>query len=49
MPTSHQLKSPASPSEASFLLAINGGSSSIRFALYEEAEPLRWRLLGKVD
>jgi acetate kinase len=31
------------------LLAINGGSSSIRFALYEEVEPLRRRLVGKVD
>jgi acetate kinase len=31
------------------LLAINGGSSSIRFALYEEVEPLRRRLAGKVD
>jgi len=35
--------------EASSLLAINGGSSSIRFALYEEGEPLRRRLVGKVD
>ena len=31
------------------VLAINGGSSSIRFALYEEGEPLRRRLDGKVD
>lgn len=31
------------------LLTINGGSSSIRFALYEEGEPLRRRLDGKVD
>jgi len=49
MRTNHQLKSAASPVEASSLLAINGGSSSIRFALYEEVEPLRWRLVGKVD
>jgi acetate kinase len=35
--------------EALSLLAINGGSSSIRFALYEELEPLRRRLVGKVD
>ena len=35
--------------EPSSLLAINGGSSSIRFALYEEVEPLRRRLAGKVD
>ncbi|MHC4589248.1 MAG: acetate/propionate family kinase [Planctomycetota bacterium] len=31
------------------LLAVNGGSSSIRFALYEEGEPLRRVLDGKVD
>ncbi len=31
------------------LLIINGGSSSIRFALYEHAEPLRRLLGGKVD
>jgi acetate kinase len=31
------------------VLAVNGGSSSIRFALYEEGEPLRRRLTGKVD
>jgi len=31
------------------VLTINGGSSSIRFALYEEGEPLRRRLDGKLD
>src|SRR5665811_937813 len=31
------------------LLTMNGGSSSIRFALYEEGEPLRRLLDGKVD
>jgi acetate kinase len=31
------------------LLAINGGSSSIKFALYEVGEPLKHRLYGKVD
>jgi len=35
--------------ESRSLLTINGGSSSIRFALYEESEPLRRRLDGKVD
>jgi acetate kinase len=35
--------------ESSSLLTINGGSSSIRFALYEEDKPLRRRLDGKVD
>lgn len=29
--------------------AINGGSSSIRFALYRVCEPLKHRLYGKVD
>src|ERR1700726_4726647 len=31
------------------LLTINGGSSSIRFALYDDGEPLRRLLYGKVD
>ena len=31
------------------VLTINGGSSSIRFALYEQGEPLRLLLDGKVD
>jgi len=36
--------------ESSSVLAINGGSSSIRFARFDESEPLRRRLLdGKVD
>ena len=35
--------------ESRSLLTINGGSSSIRFALYEEGEPLLRRLDGKVD
>ncbi|MEO6755196.1 MAG: acetate/propionate family kinase [Opitutus sp.] len=42
-------KSVETSREPSSLLAINGGSSSIRFALYEEVEPLRRRLVGKVD
>jgi acetate kinase len=33
----------------SSLLTINGGSSSIRFALYGADTPLRRRLYGKVD
>jgi acetate kinase len=33
----------------SSVLAINGGSSSIRFALYQTGEPLERRLYGKVD
>ena len=35
--------------ESRSLLTINGGSSSIRFALYAEGEPLRLLLNGKVD
>ena len=35
--------------ESCSLLTINGGSSSIRFALYDEGEPLRRLLDGKVD
>lgn len=35
--------------ERSCLLTINGGSSSIRFALFEADEPLRRLLDGKVD
>jgi acetate kinase len=35
--------------ESYSLLTINGGSSSIRFALYDEGKPLRRRLDGKVD
>ena len=31
------------------ILTLNGGSSSIRFALYEESDPLRRQLYGKVD
>ena len=34
---------------AGSVLAVNGGSSSIRFALYVATVPLRQRLAGKVD
>ncbi len=33
----------------SYILAINGGSSSIRFAFYHVGEPLKRELYGKVD
>ena len=33
----------------SSILTINGGSSSIKFALYEAGEPLKRGLYGKVD
>ena len=36
---------PANP----HILTINGGSSSIRFALYHVEEPLKRGLYGKVD
>jgi len=31
------------------ILTINGGSSSIRFALYQIGDPLKRGLYGKVD
>ena len=31
------------------ILTINGGSSSIKFALYQAGEPLKRELYGKVD
>ena len=31
------------------ILTINGGSSSIKFALYQAGEPLERRLYGKID
>jgi len=34
---------------ASYILTINGGSSSIRFALYEVTEPLQRGLFGTID
>ena len=36
-------------SEKPFILTINGGSSSIKFALYEAVNPLKRGLYGKVD
>ncbi len=39
----------AAHGEPGALLAINGGSSSIRFALYDGGEPLQRLLAGKVD
>ena len=44
-----QAKAVEASRETCSLLTINGGSSSIRFALYEQGEPLRRRLDGKVD
>jgi acetate kinase len=42
-------KSVETSRESCSVLTMNGGSSSIRFALYEEGEPLRRLLDGKVD
>ena len=36
-------------SRGSFILTINGGSSSIKFAVYREGEPLQRGLYGTVD
>ena len=44
-----QAKAVEASRETRSLLTINGGSSSIRFALYEESERLRLLLNGKVD
>jgi acetate kinase len=44
-----QTKTARTSRDPNSLLAINGGSSSIRFALYGEGEPLRRLLDGKVD
>lgn len=50
IPIKSQLKASQSAiALASSILTINGGSSSIRFAVYEAGEPLRQRLAGKVD
>ncbi|MBK8478331.1 MAG: hypothetical protein IPL39_19170 [Opitutaceae bacterium] len=40
---------PSGDSASPCVLAINGGSSSIRFAVYEAGETLRRRLDGKID
>ena len=44
-----QAKTVEANRETRSLLTINGGSSSIRFALYEVGEPLRLLLHGKID
>ena len=36
-------------SDKPYILTINGGSSSIRFALYRVEEPLKKALSGKID
>jgi acetate kinase len=36
-------------SEKAFILTINGGSSNIKFALYEALKPLKRGLHGTVD
>ncbi|MGB3940304.1 MAG: acetate/propionate family kinase [Candidatus Manganitrophaceae bacterium] len=44
-----QAKTVETSRESFSLLTINGGSSSIKFALYRVEEPLQRRLYGKVD
>ncbi len=39
----------SSAGDPAHVLAVNAGSSSIRFALYDAAEPLRRRLRGKIE
>lgn len=39
----------SSDSDPARVLAVNAGSSSIRFALYDVTEPLRRRLRGKIE
>ena len=41
-------KSPNKPANPR-ILAINGGSSSIKFVLYQTGGPLERRLYGKID
>ena len=36
-------------SKKAFILTINGGSSSIKFALYEAVKPLKRGLHGTID
>ena len=43
--TDHSSKKP----DRNSVLTINGGSSSIKFALYQAGEPLKKRLYGKID
>lgn len=40
---------PSEKSSAAYVLAVNGGSSSIKFALYRMDEPPVLRLRGKID
>jgi acetate kinase len=39
----------SSPGDAACVLAVNAGSSSIKFALYDVTEPLRRRSRGKIE
>ena len=40
---------PLSKESMQSVLTINGGSSSIKFALYQTGQPLKRSLFGKVD
>lgn len=39
----------SSPGDAACVLAVNAGSSSIKFALYDLTEPLQRRLRGQIE
>ena len=43
------MSDPGSPGDAVCVLAVNAGSSSIKFALYDATEPLRRRSRGKIE
>ena len=43
------MSDPGSPGDAVGVLAVNAGSSSIKFALYDATEPLRLRSRGKIE
>lgn len=42
-------ESEAAPTAGPSVLAINGGSSSLKFALFDESDPPRRRLSGKIE
>ena len=43
------MTAPGSPGDATCVLAVNAGSSSIKFALYDATQPLRRRSRGKIE
>ena len=45
----NEIRAERSPDQAGCILAVNGGSSSLKFALYEAEQPLRLLRRGAVD